>query len=139
MTSLIGEQFREYQELRVKLGLIYVNLEEATSTSQMLDKGDHISGIVHYHERPVSDEEIKIIYENDNILVVNKPASIVVHPQTGYRLNSLVYILAKEMGYMNLRPIHRIDKLTSGIVILAKVRIKIATPRGAFLQSCSII
>ena len=123
MTSLIGENFREYQNLRVKLGLIYVNLEKATSVNQELNGGDHVSSIIHYHERPVLDEEIKVIYENENMLVVNKPASMVVHARTGYRLNSLVYILAKERGYMNLRPVHRIDKLTSGVVIMAKVSI----------------
>ena len=119
--SLLGEPFADYQNLRVKLGLVFVNMEKATSTNQILHEGDYVSSLIHYHERPVLDQKIKIIFEDDNILVVNKPASMVVHPRTGYRLNSLIYILAKEMGYMNLRPVHRLDKLTSGVIILAKV------------------
>ena len=121
----MGEQLSEYQKLRIKLGLVALNLENFSSTEQVIRKGDYISSIMHYHERPVLDEKIEVIYENKELLVVNKPASIVVYPLAGYRMNSLLFILAKEYGYMNLRPVHRIDKLTSGVLILTKVTFRI--------------
>ena len=37
------------------------------------------------------------------------------------RLNTVSYILAEEMGHRNLNPVHRLDKLTSGVLIFAKV------------------
>ena len=123
--AFLGEQFSEYQKLRIKLGLVALNLENFSSTEQVIRKGDYISSIMHFHERPVLDEKIEVIYENNELLVVNKPASIVVYPLAGYRMNSLLFILAKEYGYMNLRPVHRIDKLTSGVMILSKVIIRI--------------
>jgi 23S rRNA-/tRNA-specific pseudouridylate synthase len=120
---LLGDHYAEYHNLRIKLGLISINLENATSTEQIVQQGDYISSLIHYHERPVLDQKIEIIYEDDDMLVVNKPASIVVYPISGYRLNSLTFILAKEMGYMNIRPVHRLDRLTSGVIIFAKVNL----------------
>ena len=120
----LGDDYAEYHKLRIKLGLISINLDNAISTEQVVKQGDYITSLVHYHERPVLDEKIEIIYEDDDMLVVNKPASIVVYPISGYRLNSLTYILAKEMGYMNIRPVHRLDRLTSGVIIFAKVNWK---------------
>lgn len=108
-------------KLRIKLGLLSINLENAKGPEQMIHEGDYFSSIVHFHERPVLDEEIEIIYEDEDILVVNKPASMVIYPGTGYRMNSLIFILAKEMGYMNIRPVHRLDKPTSGVMIFSKV------------------
>ena len=116
---------KEYLELRIKLGLIFINFEQAISSEQLLKEGDYFSSITHYHERPVLDDRIEIIHEDDDLVVVNKPASIVVYPISGYRLNSLTYILAKEMGFMNLRPIHRLDKLTSGVMIFSKVNLSL--------------
>ena len=119
--NLLGANYSEYHNLRINLGLITINFENAISTEQIVQQGDYISSLIHYHERPVSDEKIEIIHEDDDMLVVNKPASMVVYPISGFRLNSLTYILAKEMGYMNIRPVHRIDRLTSGVIIFAKV------------------
>ena len=110
----------DYIKFRIKQGFIQVNMEAAMS-DQLVKNGDFISSIIHRHESSVLDDSIEVIYEDDDILVVNKPASIVVYPITTYRLNSLMYILAKEKGYRNLRPIHRLDKLTSGVMIFAKV------------------
>jgi 23S rRNA-/tRNA-specific pseudouridylate synthase len=55
---------------------------------------------------------VKIVYEDKEVLVVDKPASWPVHPCGNYRLNSLLYILARELGYRNLRPVHRLDKVS---------------------------
>ena len=59
------------------------------------------------HEVPVSDERIKIIHMTEDLVVVDKPASIPVHPCGRYRHNTMVFILAKEEGLKNLRTIHR--------------------------------
>ena len=118
---LLEDAFQDYIKFRIKLGLVHINLEKVTCPNHLVRNGDYISSLTHYHERPVLDEPIEIIHEDEDILVLNKPASIVIYPITGYRLNSLVFILAKEMGYMNLRPVHRLDKLTSGVMIFSKV------------------
>ena len=53
--------------------------------------------------------------------VVNKPPSYLIYPASNNRFNSLIFVLAKERGYVDLRPVHRLDKNTSGVCILAKV------------------
>lgn len=108
--------------LRIRKGLVFVNLEPALSPDQVLGRGDHISSVMHVHERAVLDQPIRTVYEDDDLLVVDKPSSVHASPAVGYRFNSLVYILAAESGHLNLRPCHRLDRLTSGIMILAKAR-----------------
>ena len=43
------------------------------------------AGIVHTHERPVLETPIDVIYEDEDMLVVNKPASMLIYPSHGYR------------------------------------------------------
>eukprot|EP00096_Caligus_rogercresseyi_P014627 TRINITY_DN712_c3_g1_i1.p1 TRINITY_DN712_c3_g1~~TRINITY_DN712_c3_g1_i1.p1 ORF type:complete len:383 (+),score=127.69 TRINITY_DN712_c3_g1_i1:592-1740(+) len=57
---------------------------------------------------------------DDELVVVNKPASIPVHPCGRYRHNTVVFILAKEYGLKNLRTIHRLDRLTSGLLLFGR-------------------
>jgi 23S rRNA pseudouridine1911/1915/1917 synthase len=71
---------------------------------------------------------IKIIYEDDDLLVVNKPAGLVVHPghgnYTGTLVNALAWYLKDDPTYdpndPSLGLVHRIDKDTSGLLVVAK-------------------
>ena len=71
---------------------------------------------------------LNIIYEDDDILIINKPKGMVVHPGGGNNLNTLVnallYKYKNNLSDINgsLRPgiVHRIDKETSGLLIIAK-------------------
>ena len=87
----------------------------------VLRQGDHFARILHIHETPVLDQPIKVIHESEDLVVVNKPASYVVGPQWNTRLNCVRFSLMKEFGYGDVRNIHRIDRLTSGVLIFAKV------------------
>ena len=73
------------------------------------------------------DVEYSIVYEDDYLLVVNKPSGVVVHPGSGNKDQTLVNGLLKYIDSLsnighNLRPgiVHRIDKDTSGLLIVAK-------------------
>ena len=71
---------------------------------------------------------LDIVYEDDDLLVVNKPAGLVVHPGagnwTGTMVNALLYHCGKSLSGINgvRRPgiVHRIDKDTSGLLVVAK-------------------
>ncbi len=71
---------------------------------------------------------MKIIYEDKNIIVINKPADLIVHPNNPEQKNTLVdELLAycpeiKNVGNDPMRPgiVHRLDKDTSGLIIIAK-------------------
>lgn len=69
----------------------------------VIKNGDRISHVKHRHEIPVLADEIKIIHEDENYLVVDKPCSIPIHPCGKYRYNSLTIILTKQFGHSNLR------------------------------------
>lgn len=86
----------------------------------ILRNGDCIIHKAVRQEPPVLACEIEIIEDNDDMLVVNKPSSMPVHASGAYHRNSLIKILQMEYGYSDLKPIHRLDRLTSGIIILAK-------------------
>lgn len=74
------------------------------------------------------DIPLNIVYEDDHLLVVNKPAGLVVHPghgnYTGTLLNALAYYLKDDPLYDPSDPrlglVHRIDKDTSGLLVIAK-------------------
>lgn len=71
---------------------------------------------------------MKIIFENKDILVINKPAGLIVHPVNKSQKNTLVnqilsyYPKIKDVGDDALRPgiVHRLDKDTSGLMVVAK-------------------
>ncbi len=72
--------------------------------------------------------ELEIVYEDDDVLVINKPKGLVVHPAPGHQddtlVNGLMYQLGDNLSGINgeLRPgiVHRIDKDTSGLLAVAK-------------------
>ena len=72
--------------------------------------------------------DLKVIYEDDDILVINKPAGLVVHPGAGNYENTLVNALinydknnlSSVSGELRPGIVHRLDKDTSGVIIVAK-------------------
>ncbi|GAA41186.2 RNA pseudouridylate synthase domain-containing protein 2 [Clonorchis sinensis] len=104
---------------RCDSGDLRVN-DECISPDYLLRDSDMISHKVHRHEMPVLDSPIDFIHEDDDLLVINKPASIPVHPCGQYTLNSLTHILARQYDRRPLRFTHRLDRMTSGLMIIAK-------------------
>nr|XP_058964070.1 pseudouridylate synthase RPUSD2-like isoform X2 [Pocillopora verrucosa] len=123
LIDVFKEEFRsetqEYYEKAIKAGKITVN-GEITLQSKILKDNDVICNKVHRHEPPVTGNPIKIIALTDEVVVLDKPSSIPVHPCGRYRHNTVVFLLGKEFGLKNLFTIHRIDRLTSGILMFAR-------------------
>lgn len=72
------------------------------------------SGIV----EPAVDGSITVLYEDEWFLAVNKPGNLPVHPAGRYFNNTLVAMVADRCG-RKVHPVHRIDRETSGVVLLA--------------------
>lgn len=73
------------------------------------------------------DHPLDILYEDDDVIVLNKPAGLVVHPSVGHSENTLVNALLNHtenlsMGFNETRPgiVHRLDKDTSGLLVVCK-------------------
>lgn len=79
-------------------------------------------------EITAEDISVNVVYEDDDLLVVEKPAGMVVHPApgnySGTLVNALMYHCGEELSSINgvIRPgiVHRIDKDTSGLLMVAK-------------------
>ena len=77
---------------------------------------------------PNENITLDIVYEDDDVLVINKPKGLVVHPAAGHQddtlVNGLLHAMAGQLSGINgeLRPgiVHRIDKDTSGLLAVAK-------------------
>lgn len=123
MYQVCSEEFKAYTNKyyyeAIKSGNVKVNGKKVDPEYVM----QHNDQLQHYAERletPILDEEIKIIEDGEDYLVVDKPASLPIHPCGNYYYNCLKTILHWDYGYEDLRIVHRLDKQTSGILFLAK-------------------
>ncbi len=114
-----------------KAGTLFVNGKSVKSNYKVRPK-DEISVVLPYPVRETKlipeDIPIEVVYEDDQMIMVNKPANMVVHPgygnYSGTLLNGLVYHfenLPQREDYFG-RPglVHRLDKHTTGILVVAK-------------------
>jgi len=114
----------------IKEGLVTIDGEIARKTGQMLRSPCTVQ--VHIPETAPGELvpepiPLDIIFENNDVLVVNKPAGMVVHPAAGHASGTLVHAAlghAPELegvgGEHRPGVVHRLDKNTSGLIILAK-------------------
>ncbi len=114
----------------IKLGYVLVN-DKVVKANYIVRPCDVVKFVMPYERRgtEILPENIPldIVYEDDDVLVINKPAGMVVHPGHGNYNGTLVNALAY---YLNLSPdvedermgvlVHRIDKDTSGLLVVAK-------------------
>lgn len=110
----------------IKQGKILVNDKETSSSylvniDDIIQVNDELDFEIHIKAQ---DIPIDIIYENDDLLIINKPSGMVVHPAPGNYDNTLVNALLGKYSLSNdnLRPgiVHRLDKDTSGLMLVAK-------------------
>ena len=69
-------------------------------------------------EEPPASLDYKVVYEDETLLVVDKPANLCVHPSGPYFKNTLWYLLKEKFGDIHL--VNRLDRETSGLLIAAK-------------------
>lgn len=91
------------------------------TTKHLVQNGDIISHTAHRHEPPVTAVPISVLHEDDDMIVINKPAGVPVHPAGRYNYNSVVEIMRAERGHSwNPLPCNRLDRLTSGVMFIGK-------------------
>lgn len=114
----------------IESGDVFLNGNTANK-KQKLKTGDEVTVCIPdpvSYEAKAENIPLDIIYEDDDLLVVNKPKGMVVHPAAGNYdgtlVNALLYRCGDSLSGINgvLRPgiVHRIDKDTSGLLIVAK-------------------
>ena len=134
-----GSYPRSYYESAINEGRILVSGRQVVCDYKIRG-GDELTHTVHRHEPAVAVSDgtlpfppstsnnqsitplIKVIHEDKDVVVVDKPATLPIHPSGAYNFNSLLHILSGQDPVLKdgLRTVHRLDRLTSGLTILAK-------------------
>ncbi len=130
MSAHLEDTSRHRIQCAIKEG--YVKVGEKTAKANLLVRpGDVIRFMMPYRRRGVDivpqDIPLNIVYEDDDVLVVNKPAGMVVHPGHGHFDGTLVNALLFHLNQDSIAEdekagilVHRIDKDTSGLLLVAK-------------------
>jgi 23S rRNA pseudouridine1911/1915/1917 synthase len=134
LDRFLVENLPDYSRSRLQAFIkdrrVKVNSQIVQKTGYTLEGGEEVQVLIP-EKQPVQliaeDIPLDVIFENDDLLVVNKPAGMVVHPAAGNITGTLVHAAlahAPEMegigGEQRPGIVHRLDKNTSGLIILAK-------------------
>jgi len=131
LTKLIPDLTRSNLKKTIELKQVKINNTIEKSPSKKLKTNDIIEiNLILNEETKIVATKIKldVVYEDKDILIINKPAGMVVHPGAGnYKdtlVNALIYKYKNNLSDVNgiTRPgiVHRIDKETSGLLVVAK-------------------
>src|SRR6059058_4088242 len=133
LDQFLAKRLPEYSRSRlqhlIRTGFVRLN-EQTTRPRQIVRSGDKINLI----EPPLEKIEtlpepipLEILFEDDDLIVINKPAGLVVHPGAGHQQHTLVNALLSHCTTLSgiggkERPgiVHRLDKDTSGCLVVAK-------------------
>jgi len=131
LAAAIEDASRSFLQKLIKEGRVTVNDAPAVRASKTVSAGDAV--VVELppppEERPVAEDiPLVVVYEDDDLIVIDKPSGMVVHPAPGHSAGTLVNALmfhCPEMaaaGGDPYRPgiVHRIDRHTSGLLVVAK-------------------
>ncbi|KAF8058712.1 tRNA-pseudouridine synthase [Lyophyllum atratum] len=123
LLEVVSTEFRdrsmEYYRYALESGVTTVNGKIAKPDTIILN-GDRIENVVHRHEPPVTSTPVRVILHDveRQFIVVDKPGSIPVHASGRYFRNTLVGILENDLGFEKVYTVNRLDRLTSGLMIL---------------------
>ncbi len=127
----IEDLTRQKVQKAIKDGLVFVNGKETKKTSYKIVPGDEIKIKLAVSKAPNLKAQkiaLDVVHEDKDYLIINKPAGLVVHPAPGHAdstlVNAILYHLKEQISQKDdpVRPgiVHRLDKETSGIIIVAK-------------------
>ncbi len=131
LTRIYEGQSRSFFQKMIRAGNVSVSDQPVTKTGATVDAGDIVSILIpEAQSLDIKPENIPldILYEDCDVLIVNKPKGMVVHPSAGHfsgtLVNAVMYHCSGSLSGINgeIRPgiVHRIDKDTTGSLIICK-------------------
>lgn len=130
LVELVPEFSRSYLQHLIDIGAVTMNGVVLSKSSVRVKAAER--GIIELRPTPQSQAfkpqamTLEIVYEDEHLMVINKPAGLVVHPApgnwSGTLLNGLLAYDAKAMGLPRAGIVHRLDKDTSGLMVVARTR-----------------
>ena len=143
LMNFIENATRNKIQQAIKAGNVLVN-DSIVKSNHKVKPHDVVRVVLAHppHENLLVAEDIpiNIVYEDEEVIVVNKPAGMVVHPghgnYSGTLVNALIYHFENLPKNSNERPglVHRIDKDTSGLLVVAKTEFAMANLAKQFFD-----
>lgn len=130
LDQVLAELFPDFSRSRlqkwIKNGMVLINGEQMRAKDSVVG-GELVEMAVELEEETRWKPEnipLEIIHEDEHIIVINKPPGMVVHPGAGNRSgtlsNALLYYLPEQANLPRAGIVHRLDKDTSGLLVVAK-------------------
>jgi 23S rRNA pseudouridine1911/1915/1917 synthase len=123
LAEALGSGSRVLAQRLIESGQVLVD-DRPRPKSFRLRGGEHVSAATQLPPRPArrpAAAEPRIVYEDESLLIVDKPAGLVVHPAPGHGAITLVELLAERgSGEWSPHVVHRLDRDTSGLMLVAK-------------------
>jgi 23S rRNA pseudouridine1911/1915/1917 synthase len=129
LAKLYPDHSRSRLQEWLKAGLIQLDGKPAAGKSHVLggeriDFSADMSGVLKTHDHAAEDIALTIVFEDDELIVIDKPAGLVVHPGNGNASGTLLNALLHHAPQLAEIPragiVHRLDKDTSGLLVVAK-------------------
>jgi len=130
LAGIVPEFSRTYLQQLIESGAVRLKKQVVTKTSAKVKAGDLLQ--IELRPTPQSQAfkpeamDLDVVFEDDYLLVINKPAGLVVHPAPGNWSGTLLNGLLGRDDAMRFLPragiVHRLDKDTSGLMVVAKTR-----------------
>ena len=130
LAAMVPEFSRSYLQQLIEAGAVQVNAQVITRAANKVRVGDLLG--IELRPTPQSQAfqsqpmDLPVVYEDEHLLVIDKPAGLVVHPAPGHWSGTLLNGLLAHHQEARLLPragiVHRLDKDTSGLMVVAKTR-----------------
>jgi RluA family pseudouridine synthase len=112
----------EHWQALADAGRLVDNRENPVGLDQPVRAGEFYAQLQPATTEPDVDARVRLLHEDEAIIVLHKPAPLPMHPGGRFRRNTLSYLLARAYAPHQPRPAHRLDANTSGLVVCARTR-----------------
>ncbi|MBU1082907.1 RluA family pseudouridine synthase [Patescibacteria group bacterium] len=120
LVKLLPQFSRGFLAEQIKTGQVKVNRQIIVATKKRVKDGEFIEASIALPSEEIVPQSIKlnIIYQDKDLVVINKPPGIVMHPAGALKSDTLANAL--KYKFKNFYLVHRLDKDTSGVVLVAR-------------------
>lgn len=136
LADRIGSISRTFAAQIAEQGDVAIDSDRTVKKGLRLQQGEIVTVREHLQPERVQDPQVDVLYEDELLLIVNKPAGMLSHQVGSTRLNTVNAFLERR-GYSEARIAHRLDRETSGAVICGKTGEVVGAVQKAF-QECEV-
>lgn len=122
LSGILNHIPQEEWQKEIETGKIVTSQRECVKADHKVKAGERYLHKLPKLAEPDVNTDVKIIYEDEMVIVIDKPAPLPVHAGGRFNRNTLQYLLNEVYAPQRPRPAHRLDANTSGVMVVAKSR-----------------